>query len=78
MKQLLPWQSMAETLRLELLAKTKQAIDADDWNAVDRKVPDTMPQRHHAPAPCLSATTREICSTYRHVSSLVPDSTRSR
>jgi TPR repeat protein len=27
---------MEETLRLELLAKTKQALDADDWKAVER------------------------------------------
>src|SRR5215510_14012795 len=27
---------MKETLRQELLAKTKQALDADDWNAVVR------------------------------------------
>ena len=27
---------MEETVRQELLAKTKQALDADDWNAVMR------------------------------------------
>ena len=27
---------MEETLRLKLLAKTKQALDADDWNTVEQ------------------------------------------
>ena len=27
---------MEETVRQELLAKTKQALDADEWNAVER------------------------------------------